>query len=91
VNRILTSLVTDPAMVLKASGKTPADFISDDGLVDTDSVTDFADGFVQQHPGFRRGLASVSGAAQHRVTVGEVASPRRRPSWSDVLGSAERE
>lgn len=85
VTRVLAEVVTDPAMVLRAAGKTTEDFLTDAGTVDAEAIVKFAKDFTITAPGFRRGLPELTGDGQRKVTKDTVLKPRQGAAWSDVL------
>jgi hypothetical protein len=91
VHRLLAGVVSDPAMVLKASETTPASFIDETtGIVNAQAVLDFADTFVKDHPLFRAGPPPISGAHQHPVRAEEIAHGRKSSSWGEELSQRRR-
>lgn len=87
VLRQLDGRLTDPATVLRLAERSPADFVGADGTVDRAAVRAFAETFVAEHPAFRRGPASVSGANQRRVRSDEILSTERGAGWGDLLAA----
>lgn len=87
VHRQLGQELTDVPMALRAGGRTPADFVGSDGLVDAERVAAFAKEIVAAAPGFRRGLPVLTGDGQRKLTKDNQLQHRGGAGWGDLLSA----
>jgi hypothetical protein len=80
LERIAAEHISNPADLLTLSGKTLADFVGEDGELDTDAVVATANELLGTRPGLRPNHPAVDPTQGH---AGGGGSPT--PQWADLL------
>jgi hypothetical protein len=80
LERIASKSLSNPADLLRLSGKSLEDFIGEDGELDAELVTEAANELLGSRPGLRPNAAAVDPTQGHGNNAGKGA-----PSWGALL------
>lgn len=81
LERIAGESISNPADLLKLTGKSVADFIGEDGELDTELVTEAATELLSSRPGLKKNAP----AFDPTQGLGGNGQPKPEPSWGALL------